>query len=208
MTAVQIKTLSPILRGVAMTVGHALEQGYEPAYRGGAQVLDLAQLQSIRLQSVRYGNYELVDQQNQTYRSVVGTIEVVERDMPVDGAFEPFAGANVAIDAAVQDQGVVADIALGTTRQAPTITSISPNSGTKAGGTTVTITGTGFVVGQPVSVSIGGAWCVDAEVLSTTQVRAVTPAHDAFPTYMADVVVTNFDQQATRLAAGYSYTTP
>src|SRR5437879_4696445 len=36
---------------------------------------------------------------------------------------------------------------------APLITSISPNSGSVAGGTTITITGTGFVNGSTVSLS-------------------------------------------------------
>src|ERR1700733_3232139 len=42
-----------------------------------------------------------------------------------------------------------------TTVSAPTITSISPSSGTTAGGTAITITGTGFASGA--TVTVGGA---------------------------------------------------
>jgi formylglycine-generating enzyme required for sulfatase activity len=60
---------------------------------------------------------------------------------------------------------------------APTVTGIAPNSGPASGGTTVTITGTDFW--SPVSVSIGGVAATSVNVVSTTQLTAVTPAGTA-----------------------------
>ncbi|MDQ1484414.1 MAG: hypothetical protein QOJ62_107 [Actinomycetota bacterium] len=58
---------------------------------------------------------------------------------------------------------------------APTITSISPGSGPVAGGTVVTITGAGFVVGTT-TVSFGGTAASSVLVNSTTSITATTPA--------------------------------
>jgi len=58
---------------------------------------------------------------------------------------------------------------------APAITSISPTSGTTAGGTTVTINGTGFT--GATKVSFGGAGAATSfTVVSSTKITAVSPA--------------------------------
>ena len=56
---------------------------------------------------------------------------------------------------------------------APTVTSISPNSGNSAGGTSVTVTGSGFL--GTTSVSFGGA-PASFTVISATQLTATSPA--------------------------------
>uniref|UniRef100_UPI0025D7B112 IPT/TIG domain-containing protein n=1 Tax=Tardiphaga sp. TaxID=1926292 RepID=UPI0025D7B112 len=58
---------------------------------------------------------------------------------------------------------------------APTVTSVSPNSGPAAGGTTVTIVGTGFIVGAS-TVSFGGTPATGVTVNSTTSITATSPA--------------------------------
>ncbi|WP_022899088.1 IPT/TIG domain-containing protein [Humibacter albus] len=60
---------------------------------------------------------------------------------------------------------------------APTIASVSPEQGPTAGGTTVTITGTGFAGAG--AVQFGGAAAAAYTVDSDTQITATTPAHDA-----------------------------
>jgi hypothetical protein len=60
----------------------------------------------------------------------------------------------------------------------PTINAngLSPTEGPVTGGTTVTITGTGFGVGDPnTHVTFGGAQSTDVTVVSPTQITAVTP---------------------------------
>ncbi|HEY6506403.1 MAG TPA: IPT/TIG domain-containing protein [Vicinamibacterales bacterium] len=71
---------------------------------------------------------------------------------------------------------------------APTITSVSPGSGTTAGGTSVVITGTGFTgTTGAASVTFGGTNAASYTVNSDTQITATTPAHAAGT---VDVVVT------------------
>jgi hypothetical protein len=79
------------------------------------------------------------------------------------------------------------------------ITSVSPNSGTADGGTSVTISGTGFQSGA--TVSIGGT---NATVSSNTSTALTvsTPAHAAGT---VDVVVTNPDGTGATASAAYSY---
>jgi hypothetical protein len=81
----------------------------------------------------------------------------------------------------------------------PTISGISPASGSTAGGTTVTLTGTNFASGA--TVTIGGVAATGVTVISSTSLRAVTGARAAGA---ADVVVAVGTQTAT-LARGYTY---
>ncbi len=58
---------------------------------------------------------------------------------------------------------------------APTLTAISPISGPAAGGTSVTITGTGFLAGGA-SVAFGASAATNVIVVSDTQITATAPA--------------------------------
>jgi len=84
---------------------------------------------------------------------------------------------------------------------APTVTAISPTSGSTSGGTSVTITGTNF--GSGATVSIGGTAATSVTVVSSTSITATTPAHTAGT---VDVVVTNTDSQNGTLSNGFTYT--
>jgi hypothetical protein len=84
---------------------------------------------------------------------------------------------------------------------APTITSVTPNSGPTAGGTPVTIAGSGFVVGA--TVAIGGA-ATDVVVDSETEITARTPATAAGP---VEVVVSDKNGTST-LGPSYTYIPP
>src|SRR2546427_822204 len=67
----------------------------------------------------------------------------------------------------------------------PTVTGVSPTSGSTTGGTAITITGTNF--DATATVSVGGTAATDVSVVSATQITATTPAHAAGT---VDVVVT------------------
>src|SRR5882724_13255668 len=86
---------------------------------------------------------------------------------------------------------------------APTVGSVSPSSGTTAGGTAVTITGTNFVTGA--TVTLGGTAATNVVVVSASQMTATTPAHAAGA---VNVVVTNPDTQNGTLTNGFTYTSP
>ncbi|MEI2301004.1 putative Ig domain-containing protein [Ensifer sp. MJa1] len=81
----------------------------------------------------------------------------------------------------------------------PTISSVSPTTGSPTGGTSVTITGTGFT--GATSVKFGSASATSFTVDSATQITAVAPAGAAGP---ADIVVTTGSGTAT-LASGFNY---
>ncbi len=83
---------------------------------------------------------------------------------------------------------------------APTVTGISPSSGSTAGGTGVTIGGTGFVDGA--TVAIGGTSATGVTVVNDTTITATTPAGTAGA---KDLVVTNPDTQTGTLAGGFTY---
>ena len=85
---------------------------------------------------------------------------------------------------------------------APTVMSVTPPSGDSAGGTSVTITGTGFQTGA--AVTFGGSAATGVTAVSASEITATTPAHaDGAVT----VVVTNYDGRSGSKANGFTYTT-
>ena len=82
---------------------------------------------------------------------------------------------------------------------APTITSVSPNIGPLAGGTSVTLTGTGFTGTS--AVAFGGVSAITFTVNSDTQITAVTPANSAG---LVNVSVTTAGGTGT-LASSFTY---
>jgi hypothetical protein len=83
-----------------------------------------------------------------------------------------------------------------TYQAAPTVTSSYKtatviNSGTLAGGTAVTITGTNFMAGA--TVKFGSSTCTSVVVVSSTSITCLTPAHVAGT---VNVIVTNSDNQS------------
>lgn len=84
----------------------------------------------------------------------------------------------------------------------PSVTAVSPPSGSTDGGTSLTITGTGFQSGA--TVSADGA-ATNVIVVGSTSITATTPAHGVGT---VDVVVTNPGGQSGRLAGAYTYVCP
>jgi hypothetical protein len=84
---------------------------------------------------------------------------------------------------------------------APTVTSISPTSGTANGGTAVNIIGTNFTSGA--NVSFAGTAATNVIAVSSSSITATAPPHTAGA---VSVVVTNSTGQSGTLANGYTYT--
>ena len=82
----------------------------------------------------------------------------------------------------------------------PTIIGISPNTGSTAGGTTVTITGTNFQTGA--LVLFGTVSATTVTVNSATQIQAVTPSNAAGA---VNVAVQNPDGLTATLTGGFDY---
>src|SRR5947209_4422156 len=85
----------------------------------------------------------------------------------------------------------------------PTITGITPTTGTMAGGTAITVTGTNFVSGA--TVKLGSNLATGVNVVSSTQINAVSPAG---PVGTVNLVVTNPDGQSAALVNAYAYFQP
>lgn len=83
----------------------------------------------------------------------------------------------------------------------PVVSSLSPTSGILAGGTAITITGTGFLSGA--TVDIGGSACTSVSVSSATSITCTAPSHAAGA---VTVSVTNTDTQSGSLVSGFTYT--
>lgn len=86
---------------------------------------------------------------------------------------------------------------------APTVSTVSPNSGSTAGGTSVIIAGSGFANGA--SVLFGRNRATNVTVVDDTTITATTPAGT---TGTVDVTVTNSDSQSGTAVAAYTYTAP
>ncbi len=84
---------------------------------------------------------------------------------------------------------------------APAVGGVSPSSGTAAGGTAVTITGSNFTAGA--TVSFGGIPATNVTVATSTSITATTPAHAAGA---VTVTVTNPNGQSGSLAGAYAFT--
>jgi hypothetical protein len=84
----------------------------------------------------------------------------------------------------------------------PTITAIAPVSGGAAGGTAITITGTGF--GGATSGTLGGVALATFVVVSDTSITAVTGAHAAG---LVDCTITGVGESGTGKGIGlFTYT--
>lgn len=84
-----------------------------------------------------------------------------------------------------------------------TLTSISPTSGPTTGATVITLRGSNFASGA--TVRVGGTAATSVTLISSTQLRATTPAGTAGA---KTVMVTNPNGQSASLASAFTYTTP
>ena len=115
----------------------------------------------------------------------------------------PTATGNYSFTVKVQDLHMStssSNINLKITGAPPGISSISPSTGSTNGGTSVTISGKNLQVGA--TVTFGGVAGTSVNVISSTQMTAVTPAHAAGS---VDVVVTNPNGKSATLSAGFGY---
>jgi IPT/TIG domain len=75
--------------------------------------------------------------------------------------------------------------------QPPTITSVTPNSGPMAGGTSVTITGSGFALGSATKINLARA-ATGVECASTSVCTAISPLHDKPAVVDAQAIVNGY----------------
>lgn len=85
----------------------------------------------------------------------------------------------------------------------PSVSSVSPNSGVPAGGTTVLISGDDFNPGAV--VTFGGSSCANTQILSASEISCETPPGAVGS---VDVTVENLDGQSDTLTNGFTYIEP
>jgi len=78
---------------------------------------------------------------------------------------------------------------MGCAQKPPTITKVDPAQASTAGGTEITITGTGFKAAPAPTVTIGGNPATGVKVTAKTTLKATVPAGAAAGT--AEIVITN-----------------
>ncbi|WP_265533835.1 autotransporter domain-containing protein [Pseudomonas saponiphila] len=109
---------------------------------------------------------------------------------------------SITLNDAMNQGGVATYTLVVTSSAAPTLTSAAPNTGTTAGATSVTLTGTNLT--GATAVSFGGTAATGYTVNNATTITATTPAHAAGA---VNVVVTTPGGTVT-LSNGYTYTVP
>jgi IPT/TIG domain len=82
---------------------------------------------------------------------------------------------------------------------AATVSTVSPNTGGVAGGTAVTLTGTGFA--EATGVTFGGVAATSVVIVSSTSITCVSPANSAGA---KDVVVLDPNGNGTK-TGGFTY---
>jgi plastocyanin len=140
-----------------------------------------------------------------TFGGAAATIRAVNSSA-IAGTTPPHAAG--AVDVVVTTGGKTVTASGAFTYVAPSVSSISPNTGSTAGGTVVNINGTGFQTGA--KVTIGGIPATDVNVVSSTSITAKTPIGPASEqaTQPRDVVVTNPDGSIATLTRGFTYFVP
>jgi|YelNatPaOPRAMG01_1025707.scaffolds.fasta_scaffold38567_3 hypothetical protein len=104
-------------------------------------------------------------------------------------------------------EGIITPLSTDQANGAPTVASIVPDTASSAGGQTVTITGSNLAsstqTSQP-SVMFGGIPASQVNVISSTQLNAVVPPHQAGK---VDVEVVTGNGKSATLRGGFTYTT-
>jgi len=83
---------------------------------------------------------------------------------------------------------------------APTLSSVSPNTGPVTGGTAVTILGSGFQSGT--NVAFGGISAASVTFVSSTEIQAVSPSSAAGT---VSIAIANSSSQTATLAAAFTF---
>jgi cytochrome c peroxidase len=135
-----------------------------------------------------------------TFGGVIAT-NVTGSDSGVSATTPPHAAGSVDV-VVTNPNGSAVTKANGFTYILPTITSISPTSGNTGGGTSVSISGTGFAQGA--TVTFGGVPATNVSS-SETSIFATTPAHAVGA---VNVVVTNPNGTTVTSVNGFTYVPP
>lgn len=218
MTRGEAERLVPFLKGVAMVLDNRTEQGFDPGYTPSlptgtagekAWASERAGIDRIEVIGESYGGYAPAP--DLFFPAVVLTILVKERSEAVVTELDAFEGGDVATDLADPvDDSTVETLADYSDFPPPVLVGpISPATGSKEGGTPVSIPCTGLIVGRRYRVLFAGSDASSVRVISTTELQCQTPQVEATPTRAADVLVLDQDNQLSNTLTGaFTFTSP
>lgn len=209
--AAAAERLLPALTSVYKALRHATTQGWDPGYTPPGGTLGgqpwsaaFANLEEIGLTGCTHGR--LPSGGGLDFPSILVDGYFVERDNYVKTG-GTYGGADLTVDLVADDGTYVGPIAQVSTELAPTITSLSVASGPVAGGTAVTITGTGFVDGSfspgQLGVYFGPRLAGSIVWVSATSITCTTPAVLGPGTVGCTVI--NKDGQSANLPAAFTF---
>ena len=210
LTPRQANELEPFLHAAARILPQRVRHGRDSAYLAGASVWAACGVEKIQIESIRYGAWEALADNAELFRAIVGTMRVWERDGYETTDFQLAEGpTSIILDLTEPNGSQITEFVEVELAAAPTLASIAPTTGPLAGGTTVTLTGTGFVPGTTPRVLFGLVDATGVVVINATTMTAVTPARAAYPTEAVGVQVVAADgQESAELADAFTYADP
>lgn len=109
LTAGQRERLEPLLRAIPVVLANRTEQGFDPAFQGGAKVWStaFAGLEDISFPEGEYGSFPGIN--DELFPAWTGTIEVNERQTWALSDFAPLTGVDTEIDLATPTDPNAAD---------------------------------------------------------------------------------------------------
>ncbi len=215
MRASEAEQLLPILHAVEAVLDHCTEQGFDPEYTpssptgtAGEVVWSESRAGLVRAEITGASVGAYTPTADLYFPAVILTLQLQEQANPVVEDLEVLDGVDVAEDI-VAEGTTYANLVQLQLDAPPVIESLDEDTGTKAGGDAVEITGSGFVVGRPYRVIFGSADADSVLATSATTIECLTPQVAAYPTLNADVYVIDQDGQVSNtLTAAFAFTTP
>ncbi len=216
MQAAEAERILPILHAIAAVIDNRTEQGFDPAYTpttpagsAGEKVwaADRAGLARVEVTAQEFGGFAASPEL--FFPAVVLTVVAKERSEGLVTELEAFAGPTVALDHVSPDDTTVDDLVGTALLTPPVLVSVDTPTGTKAGGTPITLTCTDLVVGRRYRAIFGGCDASSVLCISATQITCLTPQHAAYPTLAVDVYLIDQDGQLSNtLTTAFTFTTP
>jgi hypothetical protein len=216
--AAQAERLLPILHAVGLLIDQKAVQGLDPAYTPTAPTgtagefvwsAERAGVAKVEIKESLTGAFQASSEL--FFPAVTMSLEMwdlsgVDAD---NSEFDDFEGADVDVNTRQDSDGtILEDVADHNTYHGWTLTSISPEEGTTAGGDTVTITGTGFRLNTRPIVLFDGAAADAVTVVDATTITCITPPHAAYPSFDADVMVIAADGHSETLEEAFTFEEP
>lgn len=218
--AAQAERLLPTLHAIGLLLDQKATDGKDDSYTPTAPTGTAgefvwsgtrAAVARVEIKDSTTGAYQISN--DLYFPTIVMSLEMWElADADGDAsAYPDYEGADIDVNTRQDADGTIFDspqVIEHNTYQAPTVASVSPTSGTAAGGTSVTITGTLFRTGTRPIVLFDGAAADAVTVVNATTITCLAPPHAAYPSFVADVMVIAADGQTATLEGAFTFNQP